>query len=68
MDQKDMKKYFDRILEVDPNAVLTEAEQKMLSMEREDVKEEEKKVKRNTWFSFMPAKAATLCLLTPGWK
>lgn len=56
VDQKDMKKYFDRILEVDPNAVLTEAEQKMLSMEREDVKEEEKKVKRNTWFSFMPAK------------
>lgn len=54
--QEDSKEFFDRILAMDPNAVLTEEEKKSLSIVREEKKEEEKVIKRNTWFNFMPAK------------
>ncbi|KAK8823311.1 hypothetical protein WA577_002232 [Blastocystis sp. JDR] len=54
--REDANALFDAIMAKDPNTVLTEEEKKRLSLEREEVKEEEKEVKRNTWFNFMPAK------------
>ena len=54
--REDAGQLFDAIMAKDPNSVLTEEEKKRLSLEREEVTEEEKEVKRNTWFNFMPAK------------
>ena len=56
LSKEDAGKLFDTIMEKDPNAVLTEEEKKRLSLERDEVKEEAREVKRNTWFNFMPAK------------
>ena len=56
LNKEDAGKLFDTIMEKDPNAVLTEEEKKRLSLERDEVKEEAREVKRNTWFNFMPAK------------
>ena len=54
--QEDSKDFFDRILSMDADAVLSEEEKKRISIVREEKKEEEKVIKRNTWFNFMPAK------------
>lgn len=54
--QEDSKEFFDRILSMDANEVLSEEEKKRISIVREEKKEEEKVIKRNTWFNFMPAK------------
>ena len=52
----DTNAFFDRILSLDSNCVLSESEKKRVSIVKEDKKEEIKEVKRSTWFNFMPAK------------
>lgn len=54
--QDDAGAFFDRILSMDENEVLTEREKKLISIIREEKKAEKKDIKRNTWFNFMPAK------------
>ena len=52
----DVNAFFDKILSLDANCVLSESEKKCVSVVKEDKKEEIKEVKRSTWFNFMPAK------------
>lgn len=56
VNQENTKEFFDRILAIDSNAVLTEEEKRRISIVREEKKEEKKEIKRHTWFNFMPAK------------
>lgn len=53
---EDVNAFFDKILSLDANKVLSESEQKRVSVVKEESKEELKEVKRSTWFNFMPAK------------